>query len=36
MIIVTFDAVALFARHSLTFLENVNAMATPVEALIRT
>src|SRR5579863_4497518 len=31
-----FDAVALFARHPLTFPANVNAMATPVEALIRT
>ena len=31
-----FDAVALFARHPLTFPANLNAMAPPVEALIRT
>src|SRR6266446_1104995 len=30
------DAIAFFARHPLTFLAKVNAMATPAEALIRT
>ena len=35
-LVAAFDALPLFARHSLALLTDVNAMATPTELLIRT
>ena len=35
-VVAPFDAFPRFARHSLAFFEDMNAMATPAELLIRT
>src|SRR5208282_1065349 len=35
-LVASLDAILLFARHSLAFFTDVNAMATPAELLVRT